>query len=94
MHFIIVKAISGKKVFLVLLLPFLGASCSSVDKHAKEAAQLTNKSIQAASNHNLDDSQAYYSDYKKIEGKYKGKAESKKFAEAYSKYIKVNKTDK
>jgi len=84
-----------KKIGLAISLAFLFSiiiSCSDKLKNdARKAYELMEKSKDAITEHNFEDADRYYQQYKEIEDHYKNTDESQAFEKAFWDYASSNK---
>lgn len=72
---------------LILLVVFMFAvSCDSVNSDAKEAASLTNKSIEKTSQLKLEEAEKLYRKSQTIIKKYESHRKGEKFSKLYQQY--------
>ncbi|MBP1617587.1 MAG: hypothetical protein H6Q14_1414 [Bacteroidetes bacterium] len=75
------------RYFLLIILLFVAISCSSLDRDAKKAADLSKKSIEYTTEMKFDKAEQSYKEARVYFRKYEEKGQLKEFTNLYNEYL-------
>jgi hypothetical protein len=75
------------RYFLLIILLFVAISCSSLDRDAKKAADLSRKSIEYTTEMKFDKAEQSYKEARGYFRKYEEKGQLKEFTKLYNEYL-------